>query len=76
MSCDKETVLPKHILNAALVYRILQEKLCVETNSHQSTKMAVFATEPYNRWSWSAIFDLTAKKQICETRDARFAEDF
>ena len=51
-------------------------KLCVETNSHQSTKMAVFATEPYNRWSWSAIFDLTAKKQICETRDARFAEDF
>ena len=36
----------------------------------------MFSTNPSNQWSWSVIFDSTAKKQIYKTRDATFAKDF
>ena len=62
LSCDKETIPAKLILDASLVYEILQEKLAVETNSQHSTITTIFATDPSKPWSWSVTFDSTAKK--------------
>ena len=36
LSCDKETILAKLIPDAALVYKILQQKLAIEANSQHS----------------------------------------
>ena len=72
----KETIPAKLIPDAALVYKILPEKLAVETNSQHSTITAIFATDPSNPWPWSVIFDSITTKQIYETRDATFAKDF
>ena len=58
------------------MYETLQEKLTVKTNSQHSTITTIFATDPSKPWSWSVTFDSTAKKQICETRDATFPNDF
>ena len=76
LSSDKETIPAKLIPDAALVYKMLQEKLALETHSHPSTIAAIFATDPSNPWSWSVIFDSNATKKIYETRDASFAKDF
>ena len=76
LSCDKETIPAKLIPDAVLVYKILQEKLALETHSHPSTIAAIFATDPSIPWSWSVIFDSNAAKKICETWDASFAKDF
>ena len=64
LSCHKETIPAKLIPNAALVYRVLQEKLGKETNLQHSTITAIFVTEPSNSWSWSVIFDSDATKEI------------
>ena len=64
LSCDKETIPAKLISDVALMYKILQEKLAVETNSQRSTITTIFATDPSNPWSWSVMFDSTATKQI------------
>ena len=48
LSLDKETIPAKLIPDTALVYKILQKKLAVETNSQQSTITAIFATDPSN----------------------------
>ena len=71
LSCEKKTIPAKLIPDAALMYKTLQEKLVVETNSLHSTISAIFATNPSNLWSWSLIFDSTATKQIYETRMPR-----
>ena len=76
LSLDKETIPAKLIPDTALVYKILQKKLAVETNSKQSTITAIFATDPSNPQSWSMTFDSTATKQIYETRDTTFANRF
>ena len=76
LSCDKETIPAKLIPDAALVYKILQEKLALETYLHPSTIAAIFATDPSIPWSWSVIFDSNATTKLCETRDASFAKDF
>ena len=64
LSCDKETIPAKLISDVALVHKILQEKLVVETNWQRSTITTIFATDPSNPWSWSVMFDSTATKQI------------
>ena len=66
LSCDKGTTPAKLIPDAAPVYKILHEKLAVETNLQHSAVVAIFATEPSNPWSWSVIFDSIARKQIYE----------
>ena len=66
----------KLILDAALVYKILQEKFALETNSQHSTIRAIFPTDPSKPWSWIVVFDSTATKQIHKTRDITFAKDF
>ena len=76
LPCNKETIPAKLVLYAVLLYKILQGKLAVETNSQHSTITAIFVTEPSNSWFWSIISDSTATKQIYETRDATFAMDF
>ena len=60
--CDKEAIPTKLIPDAALVYKILQEKLSVEKNSQQITITAMFTTDPSKLWFWSVIFDSTATK--------------
>ena len=64
LSCDKETIPAKLISDVALVHKILQEKLVVETNWQRSTITTIFATDPSHPWSWSVMFDSTATKQI------------
>ena len=58
------------------MYKILQEKLAVETNVQHSPITAIFAKDQSNPWSWSVIFGSTATKQIYETRDATYTKDF
>ena len=62
LSCDKETIPTKLIPDAALVYKILQEKLTVERNSQHSTIIAIFLTDPSSPCSWIVVFDSTATK--------------
>ena len=64
MSCDKEAILPKIIPDAALVYKILQEKLTVKTNLQQSTITAILATDPSNSRFWRVMFHSTATKKF------------
>ena len=64
LSCDKETIPAKLISDVALVYKILQEKLVVETNWQRSTITTMFATDPSHPWSWSVMFDSTITKQF------------
>ena len=66
LSRDKETNAVKLIPDVALVCKMLQEKLPVETNSQHSAITTISATDPSNSWSWSMILDFIATKQIYE----------
>ena len=59
LPCDNETIPAKLIPDAALVNKILLEKLAVEADSQPSTITAIFATDPSNPKRWSVIFDST-----------------
>ena len=76
LSCDKETIPAKLIPDAALVSKILQEKLAAETNSQHINIMAIFATDTSNPWLWCVIFASSTTKQNYETRDIMLAKDF
>ena len=75
LSYDKETIPAKLILHVGLVYKILQEKLDLDTNLQHSTITAIVATDPSNPWSWSVIFDSTATKKIYGTGNALIANN-
>lgn len=68
LSCEKETIPAKLISDAALVSKILQEKLAVETNSQHINITAIFAADTSNPRLWSVIFDSSTTKQNYETR--------
>ena len=70
LPCDRETILTKIIPHVALVHKVLQEKLVVDTNLQHSTTQPIFATDPSSP-NW-----LLNNKKVYDTRDATFADDF
>ena len=76
LSCDKETIQEKLTVDAAMVYKILQEKLAVETNSQHSTITAIFASDPSDHRPEAWYWILREQIKSFEIRYPTSAKDF